>query len=192
MPGKTVADYQITNMGEELTLGTFCHENGHMVCSFPDLYDFQRNSHGVGAFCLMCNGLDVDQKNPTQINAYLKFQGGWADSVTNITPGLNASVRAGVNDFFILRKNQTEYFIIENRQQTGRDQALRASGLAIWHVDDIMNARSSKPMENLILNVSNPTSRSVTRTICFMVAVTRGSAMTLIQTAAGGTVHRPD
>jgi M6 family metalloprotease-like protein len=139
MPGKTVADYQITNMGEELTLGTFCHENGHMVCSFPDLYDFQRNSHGVGAFCLMCNGLDVDQKNPTQINAYLKFQAGWADSVTNITAGLNASVRAGVNDFFILRKNQTEYFIIENRQQTGRDQALRASGLAIWHVDEFGN-----------------------------------------------------
>lgn len=136
MPGKTVADYQITNMGEELTLGTFCHENGHMVCSFPDLYDFQRNSHGVGAFCLMCNGLDVDPRNPTQINPYLKLQAGWADSVTNITAGLNASVRAGVNDFYILRKNQTEYFIIENRQQTGRDQALRASGLAIWHIDE--------------------------------------------------------
>ena len=139
MPGKTVADYQITNMGEELTLGTFCHENGHMVCSFPDLYDFQRNSHGVGAFCLMCNGLDVNPRNPTQINAYLKLQAGWADSVTNITAGLNASVRAGVNDFYILRKSQTEYFIIENRQQTGRDQALRASGLAIWHIDELGN-----------------------------------------------------
>lgn len=50
MPGMTVADYQITNMGSELTLGTFCHENGHMVCNFPDLYDFQFNSHGVGSF----------------------------------------------------------------------------------------------------------------------------------------------
>ena len=136
MPGKTVADYQITNMGSELTLGTFCHENGHMICNFPDLYDFQRDSHGVGSFCLMCKGLEMKPKNPAQVNAYLKFQAGWADSVTEITPGLNASIRAGVNDFFILRKNETEYFIIENRQQTGRDQFLPAAGLAIWHVDE--------------------------------------------------------
>ena len=139
MPGKTAADYQITNMGSELTLGTFCHENGHMVCDFPDLYDFQFNSHGVGSFCLMCYGLDVNPKNPTQVGAYLKFNAGWADSVTDISAGLNASIRAGVNDFYILRKNQTEYFIIENRQKVGHDQALPASGLAIWHIDELGN-----------------------------------------------------
>ena len=137
MPGKTVADYQITNMGEQLTLGTFCHENGHMICDFPDLYDFQFDSHGIGAFCLMCYGLNIDEKNPTQVNAYLKFQAGWANSVTELTGGLNASVKAGVNDFFILRKNQTEYFIIENRQKTGHDLALPAAGLAIWHIDEL-------------------------------------------------------
>lgn len=142
MPGKTVEDYQITNMGTELTLGTFCHENGHMVCDFPDLYDYRDDdvySHGVGSFCLMCTGLEPNRKNPTQVNAYLKFQAGWADSVTEITPGLNASVRADVNDFYILRKNETEYFIIENRQKTGRDQALPGSGLAIWHIDELGN-----------------------------------------------------
>jgi hypothetical protein len=76
-------------------------------------------------------------KNPTQVNAYLKFNAGWADSVTNITPGLNASVRADANDFYVLRKNQTEYFIIENRQKIGRDLALPGSGLAIWHIDEV-------------------------------------------------------
>ena len=137
MPGKTAADYQITNMGSQLTLGTFCHENGHMICDFPDLYDYGFDSHGVGSFCLMCYGGTVNDKNPTQINAYLKLNAGWANSVTDITAGLNASVRAGVNDFFILRKNQNEYFIIENRQQSGRDQALPGSGLAIWHIDEL-------------------------------------------------------
>jgi M6 family metalloprotease-like protein len=140
MPGKTVADYQITNMGNELTLGTFCHENGHMICDFPDLYDYRRdgvNSFGVGGFCLMCFGGNADGKNPTQINAYLKFNAGWADSVTNITAGLNASVRADANDFYVMRKNETEYFIIENRQKIGRDLALPGSGLAIWHIDEV-------------------------------------------------------
>ena len=151
MPGKTVADYQITNIGSELTLGTFCHENGHMICDFPDLYDYGDDgtrSHGVGSFCLMCYGLRVDPKNPTQVNAYLKFQAGWADSVTDITGSLNASIRAGANDFFILRKNQTEYFIIENRQKTGRDLALPGSGLAIWHVDELGSNENQNMLPN--------------------------------------------
>jgi M6 family metalloprotease-like protein len=43
---KKLSDYQITNMGTQLTLGTFCHENGHMVCDYPDLYD-TATSHGI-------------------------------------------------------------------------------------------------------------------------------------------------
>lgn len=140
MPGKIAADYQITNMGQELTLGTFCHENGHMICDFPDLYDYQTDkvySHGVGSFCLMCAGGDANEKNPAQIGAYLKYRAGWADTVTSISSGLNAAVHADTNDFFIYHKNQSEYFIIENRQKIGRDQALPGSGLAIWHIDEL-------------------------------------------------------
>ena len=139
-PGKIAADYQITNMGDELTLGTFCHENGHMICDFPDLYDYRADgvySHGVGSFCLMCAGANVDEKNPTQINAYLKYRAGWAKSLTPITAGLNATINAGVNEFFIFRKNLREYFIIENRQKASRDEALPGSGLAIWHIDEL-------------------------------------------------------
>lgn len=140
MPGKIAADYQITNIGSELTLGTFCHENGHMICDFPDLYDYKRDgvySYGVGSFCLMCVGNNADQKNPTQICAYLKYRAGWADRVIEITLGLNATINAGVNEFFIYKKNKREYFIIENRFRNGRDQALPGSGLAIWHVDEL-------------------------------------------------------
>src|SRR5262245_37531160 len=64
-PGKRSYDYQITDMTDELTLGTFCHENGHMICDFPDLYDYGNESAGVGAFCLMCAGPNVSEKNPT-------------------------------------------------------------------------------------------------------------------------------
>lgn len=45
---KKLNDYQITDMGTELTIGTFCHENGHMVCDFPDLYDYGYESNVVG------------------------------------------------------------------------------------------------------------------------------------------------
>ena len=55
--GKTVFDYQVTDMGSGLELGTFCHENGHMLCGYPDLYDYDYDSKGgAGMFCLMGSG----------------------------------------------------------------------------------------------------------------------------------------
>jgi M6 family metalloprotease-like protein len=133
--GRNTYDYQITDMTNELSLGTFCHENGHMICDFPDLYDYGYESAGVGDFCLMCAG--GDEKNPTHVNAYLKYRAGWASSVTKIKKGLKALVKAGANEFFIHSKSTTEYFILENRHQSARDKSLPGSGLAIWHVDEL-------------------------------------------------------
>ncbi len=135
--GKKLNDYQITNMGSELTLRTFCHENGHMICSYPDLYDYGFDgvkSYGVGNFCLMCFG--GNDKNPVQVCAYLKNEAGWATKVTAITPGIAASLSAANNEFYVYAKSATEYFIVENRQKTSRDTFLPDAGLAIWHVDE--------------------------------------------------------
>lgn len=132
--GKKFSDYQITNMGSELTLRTFCHENGHMICDYPDLYDYGYESSGVGNYCLMCYG--GNNKNPVQVCAYLKNEAGWATKVVSITPGMTASLSAFNNDFYVHAKSTTEYFIIENRQKTGRDTFLPDAGLAIWHVDE--------------------------------------------------------
>lgn len=133
--GKRFADYQITNMGTQLTLGTFCHENGHMICDFPDLYDYGYQSCGVGNYCLMCyGGADT---NPTQVGAYLKYKAGWTTRVTPISGTMTATVAAGKNDFCIYGKNAGEYFIIENRQQQKRDTSLPDAGLAVWHVDEL-------------------------------------------------------
>jgi len=135
-------DYQITDMGSELTLVTFCHENGHMVCDFPDLYDYglddpgeNPESVGVGDYCLMCCG-GPDEKNPTRICAYLKYKAGWADKVTTLAEGAYIA-KAGKNELFIWPKNLVEYYIIENRFKEKRDSSLPASGLAIWHVDEL-------------------------------------------------------
>lgn len=132
--GKKFYDYQITNMGSQLTLFTFCHENGHMVCSYPDLYDYGGESNGVGHYSLMCfGGADT---NPTQVDAYLKNEATWTRTLTTVTPGTTMTLQACTNDFLIHSRNVDEYFILENRQQTGRDAALPDAGLAIWHVDE--------------------------------------------------------
>ncbi len=135
--GKLAFDYQITDVGSQPTLGTFCHENGHMICDFPDLYDYGYESRGTGVYCLMCSGGSADRRNPVHICAYLKFRAGWATKVTAITPELSVSIDAEENDYLIHRKNPVEYFIVENRNRSLRDRALPGSGLAIWHVDEL-------------------------------------------------------
>jgi len=91
-PTRTFRDYQITDMGNQLTLRTFCHENGHMVCTFPDLYDYGSESNGVGHYCLMCyGGADT---NPVHVSAYLKNEAGWTSKLTTLTVGSSFPVSA--------------------------------------------------------------------------------------------------
>lgn len=134
-PGMSAYDYQFTAMGAELSLGTFCHESGHMLCDYPDLYDYGGESSGVGAFCLMCAG-NFNEKNPIPISAYLKRKSGWANNVVALEHNKQVTLAAGSNDFAIYARSGREYFLIENRQRAGRDAALPDEGLAIWRVDE--------------------------------------------------------
>jgi len=141
--GKNLYYYQITNVGSSLELGTFCHENGHMLCDFPDLYDYDYDSiGGAGKFSLM--GYGGGGTNPSQVDAYLKRAAGWATtidltSVSNSTATLTAAPTSGYNTFYRYQKPgvSTEYYLFENRQKTGRDSGLPAAGIAIWHVDEL-------------------------------------------------------
>ncbi len=131
--GRRLADYQITDIGTTLTLRTFCHENGHMVCDFPDLYDYGGESAGVGHYCLMCYG--GDDLNPVQISAPLKHVAGWTTTLRHAAPGATYRLAAAGNDFLIHQRSPQEHFICENRERSGRDAAIPDSGLAIWHVE---------------------------------------------------------
>ncbi len=134
-PGQSAFDYQFTAMGSELELGTFCHENGHMLCDYPDLYDYGGESSGVGVYCLMCAG-NFSEKNPIPISAYLKRASGWARNVTPMEHDKVITLAAGSNDFAIYARSGREYFLVENRQKSGRDATLPDAGLAIWRVDE--------------------------------------------------------
>ena len=52
-----------------------------------NLYDYGGESSGVGAYCLMCAGGSINEKNPANICAYFKRLSGWAGSVTQIVSG---------------------------------------------------------------------------------------------------------
>jgi len=158
--GKKVYRYQISNIGSALEIGTFCHENGHMLCGFPDIYDYDYDSWGgAGFFCLMDYGCwgGTDGSNPVQICAYLKRAAGWANvtdlaSTSNVTATVTAAPTAGYNDYYRYRKPgvSTEYFLVENRQQTGHDASIPAAGVAVWHIDELGNGNNQSLVPNTI------------------------------------------
>jgi M6 family metalloprotease-like protein len=137
--GVSTGRYQITDIGNELRLRTFCHENGHMVGYWPDLYDYGYESAGVGNFCLMCYG--ASDTNPAEPSAYMKYLAGWADIMPLVAPQSGVSATAGVNTIYKFDNPYAanEYYLIENRQRTERDAAIPDDGLAIWHVDEFGN-----------------------------------------------------
>lgn len=135
--GRSAGDYQVSAMGDRLALGVYCHENGHMLCDFPDLYEYHGlRRAGCGSFCLMCFGAVADESNPSQIGAYLKYKAGWAQPEV-LEPGRRYLARPEGNVMFIHARSSTEYVLIEQRARQGRDAALPAAGLAIWHVDEL-------------------------------------------------------
>jgi M6 family metalloprotease-like protein/uncharacterized repeat protein (TIGR01451 family) len=141
--GKSVNKYQITDIGSQLELGTFCHENGHMLCGYPDIYDYDYDSSGgAGGFCLMNSG--GNGGNPVQICAYLKRASGWAtvtelDQNSSLVATVTATAGVNFNHFYRFQKPgvPTEYYLAENRQQRGRDAAIPGSGVALWHIDEL-------------------------------------------------------
>jgi len=143
--------YLLTSAGRsaaDLSIGTFCHENGHLLCRFPDMYDYGAvnregdgvQSAGIGSYCLMGSGNHLNSgRTPSPVSAYLRDLVGWCNNeiILNSTP----SAMAVHGDYDTVLKYRTnapnEYFIVENRSKIGLDQHLPSSGLAVYHCDTL-------------------------------------------------------
>ena len=139
--------YLLTSLGRtpaDLSIGTFCHENGHLLCRFPDMYDYGERdgdsvtSAGIGSYCLMGSGNHNDNGlSPSPVCAYLRDLAGWCDNEIELNAAGEHEARQG--DYNSVMKVRTskpnEYFLIENRSKMGLDRGLPASGLAVYHCD---------------------------------------------------------
>ncbi|MFT4757794.1 MAG: M6 family metalloprotease-like protein, partial [Vicingaceae bacterium] len=147
--GVTINDYMInpeTRSAADQSIsgiGVFCHEFGHNL-GLPDLYDTDNtngDSEGIGNWGLMAAGSYSGSSNrPSNFSAWCKEELGW-DTPQNITIGNTGSYSLNPSSTSrdeILRVNTSlsnEYFLIENRQLTGKDSDLPGHGLAIWHIN---------------------------------------------------------
>jgi M6 family metalloprotease-like protein len=139
--------YLLTSLGRtpaDLTIGTFCHENGHLLCRFPDMYDYGERdgdsikSAGIGSYCLMGSGNHNDNgRSPSPVCAYLRDLAGWCDNEIDLSEIKKHKATQG--DYNTVMKFRTskpqEYFLVENRSRMNFDRGLPASGLAVYHCD---------------------------------------------------------
>ena len=118
--------YLLTSLGRtpaDLSIGTFCHENGHLLCRFPDMYDYgQRDgdnlpSAGIGMYCLMGAGNHLDfGRSPSPVCSYLRDLG--AGATSRSTSAVRGGFAAKHGDYNTLLKYRSskpnEYFVLEN------------------------------------------------------------------------------
>lgn len=126
---------------ETSPMGVFAHEFGHDL-GLPDLYDTDYSSDGIGYWGLMGAGSWLGSpagSSPAHPIGWSKARLGWI-SPTTVSSGSNIPVKQietyQSQSLYKLTITSTEYFLIENRQQTGYDSYLPGSGMLIWHIDD--------------------------------------------------------
>lgn len=141
--------YAYLTVPEDARIGVCAHELGHLLFGFPDLYDTDSSSEGVGNWCLMGGGSwNGGGDTPAHPSAWCKANQGWA-TVTNVTSnGVRSipDVKVG-HEIFRLWKDGgagQEYFLVENRQRAGFDAGLPGDGLCIWHIDEAISTNSSE------------------------------------------------
>jgi len=139
--GVTVSRYQMTNMGDSLSLYVFSHETGHMLFGWPDLY-------GFGDYCLMGNYMDPT--NPVPANDFFRADQGWI-ALTDITAMTNATFAAsagGTGYRYVNPARPEELFFWSNVQNTGRWGVLAGGGLLMLHYDGAIEGNNPpNPLE---------------------------------------------
>lgn len=135
---KLIYNYQVTNLPDGAPkIGTFIHENGHLLCRFPDLYDYSGTTGGVGFHCIMAAGnYNNQERTPAPLNLHLKDMCGWAKITTHAAGGQFTFPTTGNIGRKVVNPDEPmEYFLIENRGIGDRwAEGCPDRGIAIWHI----------------------------------------------------------
>lgn len=122
-------------------IGTICHEFSHCL-GFADMYDTTGGGgYGMSVFDVMDQGsYNGNGFVPCNYTAFERIYAGWVEAIELVDPATVKDMKS-VSDYgrpFIMYnyKNTNEYFLLENRQNTGWDEGLYGSnGLLIVHVN---------------------------------------------------------
>ena len=135
-----VSAFAFLTIPEDALLGVTVHELGHLLFHWPDLYDPDMSSNGIGDWCLMAGGSwnslpgKEPGTKPAHPSAWCKLKQGWVEAV-NVAENQSLELSDVKKSFKVHRLwtdgslRTKEYFLLENRQKAGYDAALPGDGL---------------------------------------------------------------
>ncbi len=147
--GKTASKYSCSNElnsdGSLTSIGVICHEFGH-VCGAPDYYDTDYSTGGqfpgTGKWDLMDTGCYNGAKSgskPAHFNPFEKIRAGWLTPITLSSP-TEITEMPDITYYPVVYKFSTttnnEYYLMENRQNTGFNTYCPGHGLMIYHYSE--------------------------------------------------------
>ena len=186
------------------SFGTICHEYTHCF-GFPDFYS--SGSSYVRQWDLMDYGNNNGNGyRPCGYSAHERWLMGWLTptELTAETAVASMVALADGGEAYLIRNDghADEYYIVENRQQTGWDSALPGSGLLVFHIDydeavwtgiDVM-PNPGKDNRYTLFHANNSQSTSLTSGWAYpykdndALTNTSSPAATLIHKNADGTL----
>ena len=123
-------------------IGSICHEFSH-VLGLPDFYDVDYEASGgiapdPGIWSLMASGNTLGYgRCPCNLSLYERFMLCFLDEPTELNKAGTYSMHdVSTNEgFWLATPEKYEFFIFENRQQTGWDSYLTGHGMMAYRVD---------------------------------------------------------
>lgn len=155
LDGKIIDRYACTNEWEQTRpdgVGTFIHEFSH-VMGLPDLYHTSNSgaAYTPGSWSVMDYGpYNNDGCTPPNYSIYERNAMGWLEPELLDGPaGISLEEIGKSNRGCIIQtEKETEFFLLENRQQTGWDAYIPGHGMLIWHVDFVQNVFDRNVVNN--------------------------------------------
>jgi M6 family metalloprotease-like protein len=170
--------YKPFNDAHQATIGIMVHEFGHDI-GWPDLYDIDGSSEGVGEWSVMSSGSwaysgpEYAGASPSLPDAFSRSYQGWVTPTLIGASTANEPIDAsetnadiyqllanpnGVDWSFDVTSGTGEYFLIENRNApvSGFDAGLPGCGLLVWHIDETRsqwndaNSTENRPLVKLV------------------------------------------
>lgn len=152
--GKLLGRYACSNEWEGSRpdgIGTFVHEFSHVI-GLPDLYATSyTGAFTPGSWSAMDYGpYNNDGCTPPAYGAFERYALSWMEPV-RITGAMNATlpnVTDNIAGIIYDDSDPDEYFLFENRQQTGWDTYIPGHGMLVWHIDYNESVWSSNKVNN--------------------------------------------
>lgn len=120
-------------------IGTICHEFTHCL-GLPDMYDTGGNNYGMANWDLMSSGsYNGNSFSPAGFTSYERMYCGWQAPIVlqndTVVTAMKAIGEGGDSYIIYNDAHPEEYYLLENRQQSGWDEGLSGSGLLVLHID---------------------------------------------------------